>query len=46
MTDERPTPRFSYLRFLIETYYDIQSQRIMAENRLRSTSGCQSASTN
>jgi hypothetical protein len=41
MTDkenDRPVPRFSYLRFLVETYYDLQSQRIMAENRLRSYS--------
>jgi hypothetical protein len=28
--------RFSYLRFLVETYYDIQDQRIVAQNRLRS----------
>jgi hypothetical protein len=41
MPDERPVPRFSYLRFLVETYYDIQSQRIMAENRLRSYSKAQ-----
>jgi hypothetical protein len=34
--EQKPAPRFSYLRFLVETYYDVQAQRIMAENRLRS----------
>jgi Transposase IS116/IS110/IS902 family len=39
--DERPIPRFSKLRFLVESYYDVQALRIQSENRLRSYSKAQ-----